>query len=47
MPLYTINGADGSNRYPLIAEAAGRIHGSAFLGAEVARLDSDGMAADA
>jgi bifunctional non-homologous end joining protein LigD len=42
--LYTINGADWSKRYPLIAEAAGRIQGSAIMDAEVVWLDSDGMA---
>jgi bifunctional non-homologous end joining protein LigD len=42
--LYTINGADWSKRYPLIAEAASRIEGSAILDAEVVWLGSDGAA---
>jgi hypothetical protein len=40
--LYTINGADWSKRYPLILEAAARIHGSAIFDAEV-WLDLDGI----
>jgi bifunctional non-homologous end joining protein LigD len=39
--LYTINGANWSKRYPLIAEAAARIQGSAILDAEVVWLDSE------
>jgi bifunctional non-homologous end joining protein LigD len=35
-------GADWSKRYPLILEAAARIHGSAIFDAEV-WLDSDGI----
>jgi bifunctional non-homologous end joining protein LigD len=42
--LYTINGADWSKRYPLIAEAARKIDGSAILDGEVVWLDSKGMA---
>jgi bifunctional non-homologous end joining protein LigD len=42
--LYTINGANWSKRYPLIAEAAARIQGSAIMDAEVVWLDSEGMA---
>jgi bifunctional non-homologous end joining protein LigD len=41
---YTINGADWSKRYPLIAEAARKIDGSAILDGEVVWLDSKGMA---
>jgi bifunctional non-homologous end joining protein LigD len=42
--LYTINGAEWSKRYPLIAEAAARIDGSAILDAEVVWIGSDGVA---
>jgi bifunctional non-homologous end joining protein LigD len=42
--LYTINGANWSERYPLIIRDAGRIEGSAIMDAEVVWLDSDGMA---
>src|SRR5262245_29969403 len=42
--LYTINGADWSKRYPLIAQAAARIKGFAIMDAEVVWLDSEGMA---
>ena len=41
--LYTINGANWSNRYPLIVRDAGRIDGSAIMDAEVVWLDADGM----
>ena len=42
--LYTINGADWSKRYPLIAEAARKIDGNVILDAEVVWLGSDGAA---
>ena len=42
--LYTMNGADWSKRYPLIVRDAARIKGSAILDAEVAWLDSNGVA---
>jgi bifunctional non-homologous end joining protein LigD len=39
-----MNGADWSERYPLIVKAAGRIKGSAIIDAEVACLDAEGVA---
>ncbi|MGB6769513.1 MAG: hypothetical protein WBE50_15745 [Methyloceanibacter sp.] len=42
--LYTMNAADWSKRYPLIVRDAARIKGSAILDAEVAWLDSNGVA---
>ena len=42
--LYTMNGADWSERYPLIVKAAGRIKGSAIIDAEVVCLDAEGVA---
>jgi bifunctional non-homologous end joining protein LigD len=42
--LYTINGADWSKRYPLIAESVAYIQSSVILDAEVVWLDSDGVA---
>jgi bifunctional non-homologous end joining protein LigD len=42
--LYTMNGADWSERYPLIAKAAARIKGSAIIDAEVVCLDAEGVA---
>jgi bifunctional non-homologous end joining protein LigD len=42
--LYTINGADWSKRYPLIAEAAAHIKGTAILDAEVVWIGLDGVA---
>ena len=44
MPLYTMNGADWSKRYPLIVQDATRIKGSAILDAEAVWLDANGMA---
>ena len=41
--LFTINGADWSKRYPLIAEAAARLNGTAVLDAEVVWLGVDGV----
>ena len=41
--LFTINGADWSKRYPLIADAAAQIKGSAILDAEVVWLGRDGV----
>jgi bifunctional non-homologous end joining protein LigD len=41
--LYTINGADWSKRYPLIARAASRIQGAAIIDAEVVWLDLEGV----
>jgi bifunctional non-homologous end joining protein LigD len=40
--LYTMNGADWSNRYPHIVEEAARIKGTAILDAEVVCLDPGG-----
>jgi ATP-dependent DNA ligase len=42
--LFTMNGADWSKRYPLIAETAARIDGSVILDAEVVWIGSDGAA---
>jgi bifunctional non-homologous end joining protein LigD len=42
--LYTMNGADWSNRYPRIVEEAARIKGHAIIDAEVVCLDSKGVA---
>jgi bifunctional non-homologous end joining protein LigD len=42
--LYTMNGANWSDRYPLIVEAAARIKVSAILDAEVVWIGSDGVA---
>jgi ATP-dependent DNA ligase len=41
--LFTINGADWSKRYPLIAEAAAKLNGTAVLDAEVVWLGLDGF----
>jgi bifunctional non-homologous end joining protein LigD len=41
--LFTINGADWSKRYPLIAEAAARLNGTAILDAEVVWLGLDSV----
>ena len=41
--LYTMNGADWSERYPLIVKAAARIKGSAIIDAEVVCLDAEGI----
>jgi bifunctional non-homologous end joining protein LigD len=41
--LFTINGADWSKRYPLIADAAARLNGTAVLDAEVVWLGLDGV----
>ena len=41
--LYTMNGADWSNRHPRVVEEAARIKGTAILDAEVAYLDSGGV----
>jgi bifunctional non-homologous end joining protein LigD len=40
--LYTMNGANWSDRYPRIIEAAAKIKGSAILDAEVVCLDAEG-----
>src|SRR5262245_61509233 len=42
--LFTMNGADGSKRYPRIAEEAGRIKGSAVIDAEAVCLVKKGIA---
>jgi bifunctional non-homologous end joining protein LigD len=42
--LYTMNGADWSKRCPRIVEEAARIKGHAIIDAEVACLDSKGVA---
>jgi bifunctional non-homologous end joining protein LigD len=39
-----MNGADWSERYPLIVKAAARIKGSAIIDAEVVCLDNQGVA---
>src|SRR5262245_8155457 len=41
--LFTINGADWSKRYPLMAEAAASLNGTAVLDAEVVWLGLDGV----
>ncbi|MFZ0069621.1 MAG: hypothetical protein WAK90_25960 [Pseudolabrys sp.] len=43
MRLYTMNGADWSKRYPLIAAEAARLKVSAILDAEVVCADKDGV----
>src|SRR5512137_2013713 len=42
--LYTMSGADWSERYPLIVKAAACIKGSAIIDAEVVCLDDQGVA---
>jgi bifunctional non-homologous end joining protein LigD len=42
--LYTMNGANWTDRYPRIIEEAARIEGSAILDAEVVCLDAEGVA---
>jgi len=42
--LYTRNGSDWSDRYPLVVNAAARIKGTAIIDAEVVWLDTDGIA---
>ena len=42
--LYTMNGADWSNRYPRIVEEAPRIKATAILDAKVVCLDAEGVA---
>ena len=42
--LYTMNGANWSDRYPRIIEDAARIKGHAIIDAEVVCLDSKGVA---
>jgi ATP-dependent DNA ligase len=42
--LYTINGANWSDRYPLIARDAARFEGSAIIDPEVVWIDPDGVA---
>ncbi|MGB7619933.1 MAG: hypothetical protein WBM06_23500, partial [Pseudolabrys sp.] len=41
--LYTMNGADWSDRYPLIAAEAARLKGSAIPDAEVVCVSKDGV----
>ena len=41
--LYTMNGADWSERYPRIVEEAARIKGTAVMDAEVVCLDEKGV----
>ncbi len=40
--LYTMNGANGTERYPRVVEEAARIKGTAIIDAEVVCLDADG-----
>ena len=42
--LYTMNGADWTERYPRVVEEAARIKGAAILDAEVVCLSPDGVA---
>jgi ATP-dependent DNA ligase len=42
--LFTMNGHNGTDRYPRIVEEAGRIKGASILDAEVVCLDEKGMA---
>ena len=42
--LFTMNGADWSNRYPLIVEEAGHIKGNAIMDAEIVCLIKKGIA---
>ncbi len=44
MRLYPMNGADWTDRYPLIVEEARRIKMSAVIDAEVVCTDADGRA---
>ena len=44
MRLYTMNGANWSDRYPRIADDAARIKGDAIIDAEVVCLDSKDIA---